>query len=348
VDDKRITELIKQLAAPDLEQRRLSAELLGRSHHYRSLIPLQNALDDPDAQVRYRAAKSLVWYAGVAKGIKLMQHPDPEVRQGAIWAVDELRKAQDSPELIEALIRALQDNDGGTRAAAAYVLGHLGGPKAVEPLIGVLEDSHSLTRMNATDALGKLGDRRAVPHLLSHLDDLEAPRYLLVEALGKLGDPAALPVLRPLLDDLDTFVQDAAAHALMEIEGVKTALTLLQSPVENLRTTAARWLVQQPEEMLQPYLPYLLALLEVPSPEICLPIMRMLAQARDVRAVPQMIAFLRHPDQEFRLAALYALLRIGSCDAILPVLLATKDSDPRVREQARRVLEALEDLRQKS
>jgi len=347
VDEKRITELIKQLVAPDVEQRRLSAELLGRSRHYRALIPLQNALLDPDGQVRYRAAKSLVWHAGVNKGIKLMRHLDPEVRQGAVWAVDELRRAEESPDLIQALIQVLDDPDGGTRAAAVYVLGHLGGELALEPLVRALNDSHRLTSMNACDALGKLGDSRAVPALIQLLPDPESPRYLIVEALGKLGDRAALPYLHQLLYDPDSYVQDAVVRALIQLEGMTTALAFLQEPTENIRTTAVLWLMQQSEEALQPHVVELLGLLELAPADLCLPLIRVLAQVRDARAVPQLIVLLRHPNQAWRLAALQALHRIGNPQAILPVLLATKDNDGQVREVARRVLEALEDRRSK-
>jgi len=347
MDEKRITELIKQLAAPDVEQRRLAAELLGRSHHYRALIPLQNALADPDGQVRYRASKGLVWHAGVPKAIKLMSHGDPEVRQGAIWAVDELRRSDEAPGLIEALIEALSDADGGTRAAAAYVLGHLGGELALEPLLKALEDDHRLTRMNAVDALGKLGDTQAVIPLLKNLEDPEAPRYVIVEALGKIGDPRAIPFMRRLLEDEDTFVQEAAIYALIHLEGLKTALQLLQSETENIRTTAALWLTQQSEETLQPHIPQLIALLEYAPTDLGLPLIRILAQARDQKAHQALVAFLRHPQVDLRLAALYALQRLANPQGVLPVLLATKDQDAKVREVARTVLESLEQNRLK-
>ncbi len=347
MDEKRITELITHLTAPDVEQRRLSAELLGRSHHYRALIPLQNALSDPDPQVRYRAAKGLVWRAGVTKGIALMSHPDPEVRQGAVWAVDELRRSEISPLLIEALITALRDPDGGTRAASAYVLGHLGGAKALEPLISALDDSHRLTRMNAADALGKLGDVRAVDPLLSHLGDLEAPRYLIIEALGKLGDPKALPELKQLLHDPDGFVQEAAITALITIQGPQTALYLLLAEEAVIRNQAAMWLMTQSEEVLAPYVPRLLELLEYPPEDLYNPLIRILGQARDPKALPRLVSFLRHPNVELRLGALQALQRLGNFQAMLPVLLATKDSDPRVRVMAQQILAYLEEVKQR-
>ncbi|WP_218082831.1 HEAT repeat domain-containing protein [Anthocerotibacter panamensis] len=346
MDDKRITELIKQLSVPDVEQRRLAAELLGRSHHYRALIPLQNALLDPDAQVRYRAAKGLVWIAGISKGIKLIAHTDPEVRQGAIWAVDELRRGEESQALIQALVQAMDDPDGGTRAAATYVLGHLGGTQALEPLLKALDDDHRLTRMNAVDALGKLGDGRAVPVLIEHLADQEAPRYLISEALGKLGDARALPVLKKLLGDEDTFVQEAAVNSLIALEGPDTALDLLASEVENIRTTAALWLTQQPEEVLYSQVPRILALLQQPPADLDLPLIRILAQARNPQGLPRLVNFLRHPRVELRRATLHALQRLAQPQAMLPVLLATKDHDPEVRVLALRVLESLETIRQ--
>jgi HEAT repeat protein len=345
VDEKRITELIKQLAAPEVEQRRLAAELLGRSRHYRALIPLQNSLADPDPQVRYRAAKGLVWHAGVPKGIKLMAHPDPEVRQGAIWAVDELRRGEDSPQLIQALIQSLEDPDGGARAAATYVLGHLGGKQAVEPLIQALNDPHHLTRMNAADALGKLGDLRAVDPLLKQLQDIEAPRYLIIEALGKLGDDQAIPILRELMYDSDIFVQEAAVQAVIHIEGPRTALQLLFSDQEHIRDTSAMWLSVQPEDVLHPFVPQLLAILEYPPTDLCMPLIRVLAQARDARSLPRLELFLRHPQVELRLSALHALQRLANPKALLSVLLATKDNDAKVRELAKQVLEGLENIR---
>jgi HEAT repeat protein len=241
---ERIEDLIDRLQNGTLEERILAAERLGKVHapmNIQTLMALVEALKHPDERLCYQSAKSLVWLVGYQRGLKLLEHENPEVRHGTIWALDELKLRKEQQEwLIPVLQTCLSDKHGAVRAATAYLLGRLGANRAVEGLIELLEDDHPLAQMNALDALGQLKDPKAFDALVARLHPPYA--FLCADALGKLGKPEAIPFLIPLLEDPDPTVQGSATLAILKLDQGACTAELLAHPKEIVRLICARGL----------------------------------------------------------------------------------------------------------
>lgn len=219
------------------------------------LIPwnlLRAGTEDPDPAVRLAAFGALP-YGGLpaeARDVLLaaLRDEEPRIRAAAVRRLDDW--AEESPEVVKALISALGDDSKWVRRAAASGLARAGkgAATALPALCRLLDDEDA--REAAAQALGEIGiaDAEATRKLETLLDapDLglrvevaralmnlggepsslapvfaEALRkgersYLAAEALGELGD-AARPHVADLvaaLGDEKEYVRSAAARAL--------------------------------------------------------------------------------------------------------------------------------------
>lgn len=173
---------------------------------------LVSSLQDPSPLCRYTAADSIL-RAGAPlvdalarelsarDGVEqaqlltvLAQRPDPRYRQVCLEAV-----ADELPAL---------------RAAAAALLGGVGGAEAGGVLRSLLADSDSTVRAAAADALRRLGYKQAVADLALLLRDPSFPvRRAAGAALAALG-PSGILMLRHYLSDEDPFAADMAQYSL--------------------------------------------------------------------------------------------------------------------------------------
>lgn len=101
-----------------------------------------------------------------------------------------------------------------TRAAAAALLGALGGAAPAEALVALLADPASDVRAASAAALGRLGHWPAAADVAPLLRDATWDvRRAAGETLVSLGAPGLL-LLRRMLDDDDVFARDMAQQAL--------------------------------------------------------------------------------------------------------------------------------------
>lgn len=151
--------------------------------------------------------------------MRQLDHPDPRVREQAIFTLGEQRVQVAVPRLVQ----ILAEDTSWTRplaSHAAWALGKIGDPQAVQPLLDAVQTQltaalDALARIQDERAfaaaleafaqshhphlatlLGKRGDRRAVPVLISAMEDADGlVRFYAARALGRLGDPRAVPIL---------------------------------------------------------------------------------------------------------------------------------------------------------
>jgi vesicle coat complex subunit len=74
-----------------------------------------------------------------------------------------------SNEVVNELLKALEDSDWGVRRKAAEALGKIGSETAIAGLLKALEDSYWGVRGNAAEALGKIGSETAMTELIKCL-----------------------------------------------------------------------------------------------------------------------------------------------------------------------------------
>lgn len=121
----------------------------------------------------------------------------------------------------EPLIRqALQDSDLRVREGAVYALCDLRELNAFQLLLDVLQDSHDDLRAATAWGLRDCQDTAAVPilALVLRANDPEV-RVKGLEALGANDTPEAMPVVREAMNDPDPDVKYAATLSLLELAG---------------------------------------------------------------------------------------------------------------------------------
>ena len=202
-----------------------AGEFLGESGSPEAVRDLIQLLQDPDAKVRWAAARGLGRLGHPSAVPALLASiegnlPVPvDVVAGAVAEIREcpvplLREGLASPSVpkraltvellgrFQALVAAdevidLLYNDPSVevRARAARSLGRMGSPRAVQPLLGCVEDGPVATRAQAIWALGEMGALEALPILRTtlqgsshHLGELAA------DALAAVG-PSGIQVL---------------------------------------------------------------------------------------------------------------------------------------------------------
>ena len=195
-----------------------AGEFLGQSGSPEAVRDLVQLLQDPDAKVRWAAARGLGRLGHPSAVPALLDSiegtlPVPiDVVAGAVAEIREcpvplLREGLASPSVpkraltvellgrFQALVAAdevidLLHNDPSVevRARAARSLGRMGSPRAVQPLLGCVEDGSVATRAQAIWALGEMGALEALPVLRTtllgashHLGELAA------DALAAMG-----------------------------------------------------------------------------------------------------------------------------------------------------------------
>ncbi len=158
------------------------------------------------------------------------------------------------PSSLKPLLTALKDAEGMVRSAAASGLARLGDVQALSGLVAALKDRDRNVRVAVITALGELGDKEAVKSLQPLVNDREwEVRAALAEALGRLGDRSALETVMSLLHDRDQEVRQNAVDAIGRVgagdEGVIENLVLaLVDEHMGVRQAASRAL-----SMLDPY-----------------------------------------------------------------------------------------------
>ena len=169
---------------------------------------LTTILGEKDNLARAAAAEALGYLAARGTGTSLspqataalfaaLQDPDVDVRVRAAWALGQVG----GPEAETRLIGSLNDPHPYVRRAAVQALGKMGSAAALAPLTRGLQDRIPQVRQRTVEALGRaclrLNDASllasTVPLLVQALEDGDAGvRKYAAEMLGLLRDPQAL------------------------------------------------------------------------------------------------------------------------------------------------------------
>jgi MFS-type transporter involved in bile tolerance (Atg22 family) len=146
------------------------AERMGDAGNPLSTYELIEALNDPSFNVRYEAIHSI-------------GRMPPE------------------PELVNALLAALDEGNSELSFVITRSLGRLGNPRAVAPLRGLLDCGYHLLEASAARALAMLGDSASIPPILQKFraEPNHVLRIAYVSALGTLGVEEAIDDIFALL-----------------------------------------------------------------------------------------------------------------------------------------------------
>lgn len=301
--------------------------------------PLLKCFTDADASVREAAVFAIGEILGKARKVNdttldrlcqmLAKDTDPMARRSAAYALGSIKK--NSPKVTAALAAAAGDAHPAVRQNVAWALGRLG-DKSIKSLCKLLKDDDVLVKRDAAGSVQHLsGDvaAEALPDLLkcaAH-KDVELRKAALAALVGVVGPDDAEAARGPLLaalKDAQPDVRYNAALAMGQIGG-KDALAAIPVFREALRQKARPGLRRSAALAVGG----LRAALTAPGGE---------KAKDDQNHIPELNDALRDKDEELRLNAAMACIRLGPAgqpyvDDLVGILMNKKDPT-KVRAQA--------------
>ncbi len=362
----------ENIPAPQKVLRRLASELLDNTgsakfYQYRRALKdrlrglrqseaasylrkkLENALDNSDQSVRFRATQALGELGEKSQGVLvrlLRALHDDYIRDAAVWSLGELGLV--TPEVVDELINFLRDRPPPMRSIVTDTLIRLGqtSPKVAAALIDALQDWFPPVRDAAAEALKQLGkgSPEVILLLINYLNNNDKEVVSIVVKSLSTAEQAIPDVMKGLLlklHDSDSHVRASAVWSLGELKQVSREIIMaitdaLQDDDENLsvREEAARSLgkldgeyqevtqaliqaLQQTNPFLQAAAAQSLGELHVASAEVITALLNVLVDAATngpevSEAVVKSLGELRQPKPEVIEALLKSLFSYGS------------------------------------
>ena len=333
-DPRAVEPLIKALENAEVWLAPRIADILAR-HGEAVVAPLIAVLNEGN----HRPARA--WAANVLgevraqrafpSVVRLLDDPDDEVRAKAATALGRVGDRRAVGYLVDHL---LSDPAPFVRARISAALGQLGGPEVIERLVRALGDPAWWVRMRTVDALEHVGGVAEGP-LLVALDDADPEiRIRAAVALERLGVPDNLVRMiesgERVPDAMQTMVKFAAAgpreflSELAQHNSRQVRSALVTAAERTGRRDLADDLVRMVTGDTEPAL-RAQALTALSSLGI-----------RD--ALPAALSALADDDHQVRTAAVEFVGAFGSADILGLLHAQTADADPRVRAASMRAL----------
>jgi len=182
----------------------------------------RSALDSPDAESRWTAARALAGQAEAVPALAaaLDREPVPRVREAIMTALMAIGDAAS----VEAILPYLRSQDAGLRAAAIEALQAL--PEAIAPFMApLLSDRDSDVRLLATELARNMKTSDATRLLCDLIAREQHPNVCAaaIDVLTEVGTPDALPALEKCAARFAAtpFLPFAISVAIARISGAK-------------------------------------------------------------------------------------------------------------------------------
>ena len=244
------------LQSPDAKKRLFAVTLIRRLQQPTFALDLAAALNDPSADVRIEAAKTMEGIAGAPQLDALLSaflsaadRAERRAMEHALIAV--AVRAGDPDKIAARLLEGSASAPPERQAAMPRILARLGGSRALQAVLAATAGPPSDLRSAAIDALCAWPTADAAPDLLRLAQSTDAPAVQLNCLRGALRLAASdnLPADQrlQLLDDAQTLIQrDEEKHLLLSalahigsIEALNRTLPFLNSPATQEEACAA-------------------------------------------------------------------------------------------------------------
>ena len=148
--------------------------------------------------------------------IKALKDDDVAIRYAAAKALS----GRSEYKVVQALVGATLDSNKFVRASAAYALGTTGVTSALKALIKCAEDENEVVRFSAVKAISSFKFDDVYSHLVDEQGGLERKSQILakIEILSQFKDSRVIDVLKRYLSDIDSEITYKASMALMAQE----------------------------------------------------------------------------------------------------------------------------------
>jgi HEAT repeat protein len=309
-----------------------AANVLGEVRATRAFPALARALDDPDDEVRAKAATALGRLGDRRALASLLEHllndPAPFVRARVASALGQF----DGPEVINRLIQTLGDSAWWVRMRAIEALEQIG-PVAEGPLLVALDDGDTEIRQRAAIALERLG----VPAALAGTIEQGDPEGVAARTLARLIAAGSKEQITELLTHPVHAVREVVVAALRQSRRSDVAVDLArvasEDPTARVRSLALNTLRAL---RIREGTSAAVAGLTEEHPSVRAAAIRYLGELAGDDALSQVRAHAIDPEPEVRAAAAEAMGALGGRRVEPELLLLVADPESTVRRAALR------------
>ncbi len=263
-------DVVRNLRNPDAKARMSAVQLLRESRHVEAAVPVAAVITDPVEAIQLEAIAAELSFFLVddvrarryvalvvevrSKGqaqpafelgplaawprpappevldalLKAVDDEDARVRTEAIYALGVVGRPPLANDLADRLIKALDHYDPTIRAAAAQVIGRLEVTRAGDALIAAINDSSLPVRFAAMRALGDVREVRAVRALADQLSFYGKGEgaWSALDALARIGHASSAPLFKARLTDKDPYIRRAAVEGLARLNDASQSAAL--------------------------------------------------------------------------------------------------------------------------
>jgi HEAT repeat protein len=318
------TRILPFLKHPDLEV---------RTQAMRRMVEIGEPAVDPllaalaDDSTRWPASGALlnIGPPAVRKTVLAVRHPDPVVRRGALFILQQMEVLSAAPS-IQA---ALSDSEPSVQVQAIRAIAHFRGEGALRLLLEKVDTGYPpAVRDAAIEALSGLGED-AVPSLRSlYLQSGGEMRVAAVRALGGTGTREGIELVRSALSDSSPLVRYYACRAIADAGDTSSAdavALLLGDPDPAVREAAGEACARMPEAAEKA----LFGMLRRGTPLQKIEASTAIRKAVYRPAVPLLADVIRDPLPEVRLSAAAALMVVSGPEAVEALVNGLRD--PQIR-----------------
>jgi HEAT repeat protein len=255
---------------------------------------------------------------------------DTELTLLALSSLRELvYRLEPAPGFEARLAPLLTHKNRKVRFTSVIVLAVLGRPASLPPLLGIWDRAEPRLRLHLADAFANIGYVDPVPKLLAALERADRNLQLhLLYALAQIQSFTALPEIRRLLaESRDPRTRMACLYALTEIPDPDNVPAIMHS-LDDQDPTVLHWATYALSQLdAKTAGPAVLAKLDHPKPLVRASAATALGELAYAPAEQRLSGLVADPqeDQEVRIAAARALIRLGNPSGVPLLLRALED-----------------------
>jgi HEAT repeat protein len=376
-------DVVRNLRNPDPKARIESLRLLRESRHAEAAVPVAALVNDPVDEIQLEAiaaelsffvvqaapSKKYValvvevrgkdqaaqlfdqgplatWPVGAPPEVldallKAVDDENPRVRGDAIYAAGVVARPPLTDASAALLIRALDHYEPSVRMAAARVAGRLKVTQAGDALINAVNDSTPAVRFAAMRALGEVREERAVQALVEQLKfyDKGEGAWSALDGLARIAHASSAELFRARLADKDPLLRMASAEGIGRIGNAGDTIAL-QSALDRESTDTVRVALAFALVKVGQR-PYVSRLVDALGPTHTALQAQSYLLELGPSIVPDVAPRLQDPSAAVRGGVAEAIGALGTADQI-PVLAAfTKDRDGAVAKKAALAIERI-------
>ena len=276
----------------------------------------------------------------VAALLKAIDDENPKVRLEAIYALGSVVQPPLAEDAAKQLVKALDHYDPAIRAAAARVIGRLKVATAGKDLITAVNDSQQPVRFAAMHALGDIRERTAIEALTQQVEHYRKGEgaWSALSALAEIGDPVSVPLFKSRLADRDEYIRRAAVEGLGRAGDTSEIATLEAGVTKDSSTMVRAAMAFALSKLGRDYNRHLIAMLD--DDKTAAQVAEYLIEL-DAAALPALLAGLKEQDDAVRGNSALILGMVGTTEHIQALSALSMDREQDVRRAAGRSIDRI-------